>query len=97
MNNTREDIILNYLIGVLSKDEARAFENELEVDKEMNRLYEEYRELYTLTGQVTYEISEVDPNTMRERLGIKTKLHNLKRHLELAGLRWLQASYYSQC
>ncbi|MDA0777815.1 MAG: FecR domain-containing protein [Bacteroidetes bacterium] len=60
MNNTREDIILNYLIGVLSKDEARAFENELEVDKEMNRLYEEYRELYTLTGQVTYEISEVD-------------------------------------
>lgn len=60
MNNTREDIILNYLIGALSKDEARAFENELEVDKEMNSLYEEYREIYTFTGQVTYETSEVD-------------------------------------
>ena len=50
MNNTREDIILNYLIGNMSDEKARAFEKELEVDKEMNHIYEEYRELDTLTG-----------------------------------------------
>lgn len=60
MNNNREDIILSYILGTMPDMEARAFEKELEADKDLLTLYEEYIELWTLTNQLSYETSSVD-------------------------------------
>ena len=85
MKHTREDIILSYLIGTLSDEEARAFEKELEVDKEINHLYEEYRELYTVTGELTYETSEVENSWNAFQ-------HKITQPQKAYSLRWLKVA-----
>jgi transmembrane sensor len=55
MNTNKEDIILSYLVGTMSPEETLAFEQKLETDIELAKLFSEYDSSWKLTNQLKYD------------------------------------------